>query len=635
MFDIRKTAGLFVLLGLHFTAFAQSDTLIELPEVQIAASTLRSQTTGGHSRQWNTDELQETTPTNLGDWLSREGGLFLKSYGNGSIATTSIRGGSAGHTSVLWNGLPIQSPMLGQLDFSLFPVGFIDRARLVYGGNSAAWGSGAIGGVIELDNRMPADSTFALSGRTTLGSFGLFDQQLSSQFSNGKWSADTRLFYRRARNDFPYRLRPDLPEKRQTNAALQQEGILQNLYWKPRSNQELGLHLWVQQSEREIPPTTVQNQSQARQEDRFFRFALSWKNVTRQGVWQARLGIFRELIDFQDEQILLQSLTGFWTVQGEMSRQWVWSDHHHIQLGVQQSWLTAQAEAYTAPPEQWRSAPFLRYRYQREPWQLQFNLRQELVDGQFLPLIPGLGADFSVNGWLTLQAKVSRNYRLPTFNDLYWQPGGNPDLLPESGWSQEGGFQLHFNRNRQHFSYRLTAFNRQIENWILWSRPADQAFWSSNNIAKVWSRGLEQRLNWQQSIAKWKIHLQLGYDLIRSTNEVALENPKIEKGEQLVYVPRHQAFAGLDLRWQQWHWQYRQTYTGSVHTLNTDDLAAYHLGFTSLSYRLSVKNWTTQLFFNIDNLWNTDYRVIERRVMPGRNVQLGLLLQIQKKHSTL
>lgn len=631
MYDIRKIAGVCCLLGLWLGAFAQADTLIALPEVQITAPELRSQTTGGQDRQWDTNDLQPLAHTNLADWLVREGGLFLKTYGNGSIATTSIRGGSAGHTSVLWNGLPVQSPMLGQLDFSLFPTGFIDRAQLIYGGNSAAWGSGAIGGVVQLQNQPPPDSTVLLESQSTLGSFGFFDQQLSAKYNKGRWSSDTRILHRRAKNDFPYRLLPDLPEKRQTNAALQQNGLLQSLYFRPRPHQQLAIHLWGQLSEREVPPTTVQNESLARQEDRFIRTALHWRSITNNGIWQARLGVFHEVLDYQDEKILLESNTGFWTVQGEVNRRWAWAKHHSVELGIQQSWLTARADAYEQPPQQWRSAPFAAYRYERGPWQLQFNLRQEVVDGRFLPIVPGIGGKLAVSNWLSLRAKVSRNYRLPTFNDLYWQPGGNPDLLPESGWSQEGGIQLH----SPSLSYNITAFNRQIENWILWSQAEGQLFWAANNITRVWSRGLEQRVNWQGTLANWQCKIHLGFDLLRSTNEVALDKPRLEAGQQLIYTPEQQAFAGIDLHTQHWSWQYRHTYTGSVRTQNTDDLAAYHLGQTSLSYQLGTSAWNARLFVHINNLWNTTYRVIERRAMPGRNFQVGMHLQFQKKHDHL
>ena len=60
-------------------------------------------------------------------------------------------------------------------------------------------------------------------------------------------------------------------------------------------------------------------------------------------------------------------------------------------------------------------------------------LRQDLVDGQLVPLIPYLGFDFRlVEGVdLLLKGNVTKNYHQPTLNDLYWQPGGNPNLMPK------------------------------------------------------------------------------------------------------------------------------------------------------------------------------------------------------------
>ncbi|MDV7399099.1 TonB-dependent receptor, partial [Arthrospira platensis SPKY1] len=94
-------------------------------------------------------------------------------------------------------------------------------------------------------------------------------------------------------------------------------------------------------------------------------------------------------------------------------------------------------------------------------WQGQFHLRQELVDGAFTPIAPSLGLERPLTNWLSLKARFSRNYRLPTFNDLYWQPGGNPDLLAESGWSQEATAAARIKIRRQQWQLSLTGFNRQ------------------------------------------------------------------------------------------------------------------------------------------------------------------------------
>ena len=56
--------------------------------------------------------------------------LALKNYGPGQLATIALRGTSAQHTAVLWNGLNIMLPTLGQNDFALLPVGATTRVSL-------------------------------------------------------------------------------------------------------------------------------------------------------------------------------------------------------------------------------------------------------------------------------------------------------------------------------------------------------------------------------------------------------------------------------------------------------------------------------------------------------------------------
>ena len=42
-----------------------------------------------------------------------------------------------------------------------------------------------------------------------------------------------------------------------------------------------------------------------------------------------------------------------------------------------------------------------------------------------------------IDEWLTLKATNGYNYRIPTLNAMYWQPGGNPDLKPEKGFASD------------------------------------------------------------------------------------------------------------------------------------------------------------------------------------------------------
>ena len=86
--------------------------------------------------------LNRYSTTSLADLLANQSTIHIKSYGNGNIVSTSMRGGNANHTALLWNGLNIQNTMLGQPDLSIVPTSLFNNISLEYGGGSAILGSG-------------------------------------------------------------------------------------------------------------------------------------------------------------------------------------------------------------------------------------------------------------------------------------------------------------------------------------------------------------------------------------------------------------------------------------------------------------------------------------------------------------
>lgn len=621
------TAAVFCLWQMQMQA--QVDTVLALPEVSVMESHLRSNASE-RTERWDSTELQPFSHTHIGELLEQQSGVFVKNYGPGSIATLSTRGSSAGHTLVTWNGLPIQSPMLGLLDVSLLPTAFADEASLSLGGNSSLWGSGAIGGVLALENRPIESTPLRVQAQSAIGSFGRFDNQLKFELSRGKWGSSSTLLRQHADNDFPYLIANGKTEKTLTNSAREQLGLLQEFYWKPKENQQLAIHFWWQNSYREIPPTTVQTRSEATQEDDIFRTALHWKRMGKHSVWQARLGFFHEEIDFQDPQILLSAVSHFWTGVGEVEGQLLLAEGLKMTVGVNQMVTRAFADEYESPPTESQTAVFASLRQNLEKTTLQLAVRQSIVDGELLGLTPSLSLRQDVNDYLHLRGKLSRNYRLPTMNDRFWRPGGNPELSPEIGWSQELGLVTEKSEGQHRFRYEATVYNRNIQDWILWSPKNGEPFWSANNLAEVWSRGIEQRLSWHWHLPKAKIKLTGGHDFTRSTNERAIEQPKIKAGEQLIYVPRHQFFGRFAFEVRSWQLAYRHRYSGSVRT-TTEPLEGYYLGSIRADWKFQRNPVRVRVFCQIRNVWNASYRVVERRPMPGRNWQIGFRLNFEKQ----
>ena len=629
-----KRLGIYTFLSLLNigVVFAQEavDTTLDFPLIEIKSSGIRNQPAGSTGQHWTTPEIGKLPVNNLAELLATQTGTFIKSYGQGSLATSSIRGASAGHTLVLWNGLPIQNPMLGQLDLALLPVSIAEAINFQKGGNTSLWGSGAIGGVLALENAANFDNRLRIQSNSQTGNFGLFQQQFRLGFGKQNWQSVTRFSYQEARNDFDYFLAPGLPERRQTNAQVFQHNFLQDFYLKLGLRQSLSVHFWRQRSDREIPPTNLQNRSEAHQDDQANRLIVHYRYAANRAVWQLKSGLFDEHLNYFDEQIGLESRSRFRTLLGDITGQWSWKSRHQLLIGSTFTYTEAWSAGYDEVPSEERAALFASWQYQGLKWRTQLSLRQTVVHDTWAPIVPSFGFNYKINPNLHLSGKVSKNFRLPTLNDRYWSPGGDPNLLPEAGWSQELALAQKGELKNLRFSLSVSAFNRNINNWILWSIPEGQSFWSANNIAKVWSRGLEPRFSlnyqWKTLQVKWSG----GYDYIRSTNEVALVSPRIGMGEQLIYTPVHQAFSTIALNWKSWYLSYHHRYTGSARGIN-DPLDAYQVGNFRLQYTLKKAALQTVVYFNVHNVWDTHYLVVERRPMPGRNYQAGINIHFNSK----
>lgn len=612
--------------GLGYSLSAQVDTILALPEVKVVAVSLRNDAIGTQQKKWSVNKLKKYQSNKLPFLLERESGVFVKSYGLGSSATTSIRGGSASQTAVFWNGLPLQSPMLGQLDFSLMPLGIIEEASLQYGGASDSWGSGAVGGLIHLGNRPIQRKGLSAGWNGEIGAFGQHTHLLNFKYKGKQLAGSSRIFYHAADNDFEYRAAAGQDTKKLEHARVIQQGALQELYWITPENGQFSWRIWLQETDRELPPTTVQNRSLATQYDAFLRTMLSWEQTRGQIYWQAKAAVFHEVLDYKDELILLETNSRFTTLMGEIEADWYINESQRWHFAITDNLVEAETNNYDTPIRQNRFALQSHFRQEWRNWRVQLGLRLALIDDRYVPVIPGLGAEYLLGEKWTLNARVNRTYRWPTLNDLYWSPGGNAELKPEQGWSQEAGVSTIQPIENLKFKYQLTFFNRNIENWILWSPSDAGAFWSAQNLTEVWSRGIEQRLAIDLEKKDWQINFKAGHDLVHSTNEVALSNPKLGEGEQLAYVPIHRFFGGTTFSWKKWELDYLHRFTGKVSAINVDEMPAYHVGDLRLQYGMTLASWQSVFYLRVNNIWDTEYRIVERRPMPGRYYQLGINL---------
>lgn len=626
---------LFSLLLAGSVARAQSlkDT-IALESVDIRATRLAEFSSGTKVQQIDSATMARYRWSDLGQLLSDETPIFIKSYGSGSLATTSFRGGSANHTAILWNGFNIGSPMNGQIDLSLIPVSIANSVSIQYGGGSALWGSGAVGGSIHLNNVPEFGRGLTVDAGASFGSFGDLRQQARVEMGQGKWISSLAVYNATAHNDFDFYNTDerDAPLQQQQNAEFKQQGLLAEEYYRINAKQRVNLRFWYENSDREIPPTTLQETSSAEQQDESYRATAEWQHVGGRVKTVVRAAYFDEQLRWFATDLDPADLSHSRTAIAEAESSIRLGKGQLINIGINNTYAQAFSDGYPDEPHQNRSAAFASYQLDSRNGRSKTTLsgRQELVAGDLAPITGSLGTDYILNGWLTAKANVARVYRIPTFNDLYWTPGGNPDLLPESGYSGELGLTVDHDLAdpKLHFIGDVTGYSRTMDNWIVWLPVS--SYWSPMNIMNVWSRGIEAHAEIGMRMRQATLKFGVMTNYVLSTNETAKSVNDASVDKQLIYVPMYSGNGKLSLICKRWIANFGMNYTGYSYT-STDNsafLAPYWLANASIAYRLPLRGANElSLMAQGFNLFDEQYQVMLSRPMPLRNFQFGISLR--------
>lgn len=617
---------LFLILGV---APATAQMTKELDTVNIQASRLELLSPGHHIQQIDSLSLAHATSQSVAELLSVESDLFIKHYGLGSLATSTLRGGSASHTALIWNGFNIQSPMNGQQDLALLPAYFVDDISIQYGGSSGLYGSGAVGGAIHLSNQPTFHQGIQAKVNLTSGSFGLLQPGLDLHLSGQRWMSRSRAFYRQADNDF--RL-PGL-DRRQSHAQLWQHGIQQELAFLPGKRQLLQVWLWSQTSDRQLPPPLSSEISAASQQDESRRIAAQWSYTGERIRWKLRSAWMTEQLVFSDSIANIFSHNQQQTFIQEAEQQLQLGANHSVHLGLNATFQKATADGYAnVSPSQQQIAAFISYLWEpvKSPWQVIGSIRQGRAGENWNPIIPSVNLRRELGNGFSLRGQAGRSFRLPTFNDLYWSPGGNPDLQPETGWNQDLGMDWAGNINTADLSGSWTIYSQAIDNWILW-RPG-ASFWYPENVRNVWSRGLESEASLRKRWNHVALRVTAAYTLTKATVTEVAQQRDFSLGKQLIYTPLHQARTSIRVTSTNWTATYSHRITGERFTAsdNSASLPGFDLGSLAASYHWTHKTFTLDLAARIDNIWAVEYQVIDNRAMPLRKGSLSVTIHFHR-----
>lgn len=562
----------------------------------------------------------------LSELLNNESGIYIRSYGAGAISSASFRGTSAAHTAILWNGFNINSPMNGQTDLSLIPVVFFDDISLQYGGGGALWGSGAIGGAVHLNSRALFNTGFKAQVGASAGSFGDYRQNVVLQLSKKRYITSVKAFNSSAENNFSYRNNylEGSPLLRQKHVTVKGKGLMWENHVMLKHNQRLALHLWYQKTNREVPPTMLQKNSAATQSDDNLRVSSEWRLVENNYTAFVRAAFFDDFQHYTDTALQIDAKNTFRTFLAEAETRINMGKAHSINIGLFNSHIKAVATDISDDAQRHLMGAFSSYAYQGKRLGINLSGRQEWSDLTRVPFTYTIGSHYKLYRGLALYAQAARVYRLPTLNDLYWEPGGNADLLSEDGHTQDIGIKWELQYKKLSLHTAPGFFNSRIDNWIVWF-PAS-GYWVPQNIMHVRSRGVETNSGLSVDFDETRLCLQLLTNYVISSNQEARMPGDASVGKQLIYVPMYSGHTKLSVAHKKWYLSYRQNYVGYRYTSsdNTEYLPPYSLGSIYLSYSKELNSTKLAFYLKSDNIWNVSYEVVATRPMPLRHYNAGI-----------
>ncbi|MCD8165540.1 MAG: TonB-dependent receptor plug domain-containing protein [Bacteroides sp.] len=669
------TGLLLTLLPLYGQQKAERGTVL-LDEVTVTAKRQLSHI-GVQQTVLDSVALRQNITQSLGDVLSQSSTLFIKSYGRATLATASFRGTAPSHTQVTWNGIRINSPMLGQVDFSLIPSYFIDKASLYHGASSTGVTGGGLGGAVSLGTAATTKEGIALRYIQGISSYHTFDEFLHLTYGSPRWQSSTRFLYSSSDNNFRFvnydkkivetdeegnKTGAYYPTERNKNGAFTDMHLMQELYYRPGRGIRMGFYAWYLDSERGLPMLSTSyseaDEKKNQQHERTLRTGADWERIRGDLKLTARIGYtytdlnYRYLADpgsgSLNEMVQSQSYvnTGSAQVSGEyfLYNKWMLKADIAAYQHYVKSEERATKEGYRkARPE---VSAFVSVRYTpTERLGIAANLREEYYGGDFTPAIPALFADYllSKRGNLLLKASVASNFRYPTLNDLYFVPGGNDTLRTEKGYTYDGGISFTLQSRQTRFTGEITAFDSYIRDWIIWL-PTFKGFWSPSNVKKVHSYGAELKGKTESRLSThWKLNIDGNFSMTRSINHGDPQGWADNSiGKQLVYIPKYSSGVIGVLSWKEWAFTWRWNYYSTRYTTSSNEVATrrdaiepYIMNDITLEKRVNTSIGSIDIKGVVNNLFDEAYQSVLSRPMAGRNFGIFIAIspEIKQKHN--
>lgn len=457
-------AGLFVAsLNLYVLPVAAQGTqqILTTEEVVVTATrtTEKVSSTIQNVTVITADDIARSGQQTITDLLQMQGGLEVTSSGLGQAASVSIRGAQGAHTVVLIDGLRLGSATSGSTAFENIPLSQVERIEIVPGALSGLYGSGAIGGVIQIFTKSGHGTTAKIGA----GSYGTRE----ANYAFGRRIKDTEinLSLGTIESDGFNSTRPQIPfnQYKFGNDAYRNSNFSGRIVQHLNDAHELGLTLFQSQgvTHVDLGPTTDDINRQTQHAFSVFsrnRLTSRWTSTLRVGTTRdilATTGAFSSYFQTDQHQATWQS-----DIQFESGTLLAGVDYLAQRVSSDSSQYTKNSRDNVSV--------FGGYHGILGKNGFQINGRRDNSDQYGQHNTGAVGYSYQIATAIKIRASAGTAFKAPTFNDLYFPTSPalqyiqNPNVRPERSRSREIGADLKLSNH----IFSVTGFKNNIADLI-------------------------------------------------------------------------------------------------------------------------------------------------------------------------
>lgn len=614
---LQKFFICFSLLVCQFIS-AQNDSITKLKEVIVSDTNLKKYS-DSQSIQVLNDSIINKNEALLTDLLNFNSSIYFKEYGRGMLSTVAFRGTTASQAAVIWNGININSQMNGSTDFNTISSSDYNSISVKAGGGSVIYGSGAVGGTVHLNNDLSFYKRFENNIKLDYGSFNTIGINYKTNISNKKWSAQIGFSKNSSTNDYKYLNQYNWKGEQRWNQNGEYAIITMsaNLGYKFDAKNSLKLYSQTSNTDRN---TSLVSESETKSKyiNNFSRNLIEYDGDFDKFTTNFKTAFITENYQYfennaksnysygKTESLITKADLGYTLFKSTQ-----------VNGILDYNRTKGYGTGFGDHVREISSAALMIKQDFSTVWKNELGIRKEFTNNYKSPVLFSLGSSYQFSKLYNLKLNLSRNFRIPTFNDLYWTEGGNPNLKPESSHQAEIGNVFTF----KNISLTQTFYYMKIKDLLRWV-PGDKGIWMPQNTDKVNSYGAETLLSWKKHFGKNYFNVSATYAYTVSENE--------ETKKQLFFVPYNKTTGAISYYRNRFSANYQFLYNDFVYTQSDNDpekiVPSYTVSNIGVDYDFQFLS-SFKIGFQILNVWNNEYQSLEFRPMPGRNYNLYINLK--------